>query len=162
MSLDLSCQNLSSIPYIDPKLSIHTLILAGNNISKITNIPETVVNLDLSENNIEKIEGIPSTVINLDLYGNKITRIENIPLGIKILDISNNMIKKVENISDEIEKLYIYENDIKVLPLSILKMYKLKEINYWDNPIKHVNTRLLTKFNKLYRHNIKKIVNNNM
>jgi hypothetical protein len=162
MSLDLSCQNLSSVPYIDPKLSIHTLILAGNKISKITNIPETVLILDLSENDIEKIEGIPSSVISLDLYGNKITKIENIPSSINILDVSNNMIKKVENISDEIEKLYIYENDIKVLPMSMLRMCKLKEINYWDNPIEQVNTKLLNKFNKLYRHNIKKIVNNSI
>jgi len=155
MSLDLSCQNLKSVPYIDPSLSIHTLILAGNQITNITNIPDTVVNLDLSENQIEKIEGIPKSVVNLDLYGNRITRITNLPPGIKYLDLGNNQIKKVENISCQIEKLYISENQITKLPVSMYKWTKLKELNYWDNPIQSVNARLLARFGKLDRHNLR-------
>lgn len=149
MSLDLSCQNLKSVPYIDPSLCIHTLILAGNQICEIKGIPDSVVNLDLSENQICEIKGIPDSVVNLDLYGNKITRITNIPPGLKILDLRNNLIKKVENIFGEIEKLNISENQITKLPVSMLKLNKLKELDYRSNPIQSVNVKLLAKLNKL-------------
>ncbi len=152
MSLDLSCQNLISVPYIDPSLCIHTLILAGNKISKITNIPNTVLNLDLSENQIENIDGIPNSVINLDLYGNKITQITNIPDGIKYLDLGNNQIKKLENISNKVVFLNISENGITKLPTSMCKWYQLKELDYRANPIEFVNAKLLKKFNKLVSH----------
>ncbi len=149
MSLDLSCQNLKSVPYIDPSLSIHTLILAGNQIKEITNIPETVVNLDLSENQIEKISGLPDKLETLDLYGNRISRITNLPVGIKILDLRNNLIKKVENIFGQIEKLNLAENLITKLPVKMAQWTKLKELDYRSNPIGSINAVLLARFNKL-------------
>lgn len=115
MSLDLSNRKLKEIPYIDPKLGIHTLDLSGNEISMITNLP----------------------------------------VGLIYLNLANNKIKKVENLTEKIEYLYIYENQIKKLPNNLLKLLNLKEINYYGNPISKVNNRLLNKFNKLHRHNLK-------
>ncbi len=155
MSLDLSNQNLKSIPYIDPKLGIHTLDLSGNQITEITNLPEGLINLNLSENSISIIYNIPKSVKYLDLWENNIVNIVYLPEGLISLNLSNNKIKKLENLTEKIEYLYIYENQIKQLPMHLLKLTNLKEINYYGNPITKINNRLLTKFNKLHRHNLK-------
>lgn len=155
MSLDLSNQNLQEIPYIEPKLGIHTLDLSGNQISRITNLPVGLINLNLSENQIKKVENIPESVKYLDLWENQISTITNLPVGLIYLNLANNQIKKLENLTEKIEYLYIYENQIKLLPLELLKLQNLKEINYYGNPITKVNNRLLNRFNKLHRHNLK-------
>lgn len=155
MSLDLSCQNLKNIPYIDPEFNIHTLILSGNQIEFIDNIPNTVVNLDLSENLITQICNIPDSVKKLDLYGNKITQIHNIPDNIIYLDLSNNLITQFNTYNfTNVQVLYIYDNLITQLPNQIYKFNKLKQINYYGNPITTINKKLFNKFNKLERHNL--------
>ncbi len=55
----------------------------------------------------------------------------------------------MENIFVEIEKLNISENQIRKLPVSMLKWSKLKELDYRANPIPLVNARLLARFRKL-------------
>lgn len=155
MSLDLSNRNLKMIPYIDPKLGIHTLDLSGNKINLITNLPTGLINLNLSENQIKKVENIPESVKYLDLWENQISAISNLPTGLLYLNLANNQIKKLENLTEKIEYLYIYENHIKLLPTELLKLSNLKEINYYGNPITKVSNILLNKFNKLHRHNLK-------
>lgn len=69
MSLDLSYSNLSRIPENIMELKIQTLNLSNNKITKIENIPSSVIYLDLSGNQIQTIENLPENLKILNLGG---------------------------------------------------------------------------------------------
>lgn len=79
MSLDLSYSNLTKIPENILELKIQTLNLSNNKITKIENIPSSVIYLDLSGNQIQIIENLPENLKILNLGGNQIKIINNIP-----------------------------------------------------------------------------------
>ena len=66
------------------------LNLNDNQITKIKNIPDSVVELHLDHNQITEIKNIPDSVTELYLRYNQITEIKNIPNSVTELNLSGN------------------------------------------------------------------------
>ena len=58
-------------------------------------LSDTVEHLDVSNNEISKIENLPDSLVNICLDNNKIKVLENIPLSVVSISIHNNPINFV-------------------------------------------------------------------
>ncbi|MEZ4955958.1 MAG: COR domain-containing protein [Saprospiraceae bacterium] len=105
---------------------LEKLVLSGNKISKLKNLPSCLTILNVGNNEISKIENLPSGLSIFEITGNKITKLENLPNGLKVLNLGGNQIRKLENIPPTINTLYIGGNkltEIENLPKGLATLY---------------------------------------
>jgi hypothetical protein len=135
--ISISYSQLDEIPNLD-KFKIHDVVLVSNRISKIENLNNKLVWLNLAWNQITKIENLSdANPTYLDLSGNQISKIENLNCsnGIGELDLSKNRIFKLENLEKtSYSKIILYHN--KICSTKGVRLNKeLEMINLSNNPI---------------------------
>lgn len=146
--LDLSGYNLNEIPRNIPS-NLLELIAMGNNITKIENLPDGLIILNLGMNNIKEIPNdLPNKLIELSLYDNEITEIPTtLPDSIKLLDLENNNISNIPiKLPSSLEQFDIsYNYSISNIPLRLQYIKKI-----YINGICNINFHSEMKNNLFY------------
>jgi len=86
-----------------------------NEISKLDNLPSTLISLDIKLNYIHKLENLSETLTSLDISYNVIKKLENLPEKLIFLKIDRNNVRKLENLPKSLTFLDISYNQIKDL-----------------------------------------------
>ncbi len=135
--------NLTKIEHIDELNNLTYLDIETNDVSKIENLPKSLVLFYAPSNEIKKLENIDhlKNLERLDLFNNKISKMEGLEnnINLKWLNIVNNKIERIENIGNlkNLEELELRSNRIRRIDglKPILKHKKLKSITLEENPI---------------------------
>lgn len=164
--LDLSDQNLNSVPNLNMFKCLGTLIINHNNITSFENIPETVMyfeavgndcsswkgfekckHLNLSYNCYLQFENLEN-IRSLRIDGNYIRTFENCPKNVLSLKCKYNNIESLEHLPLNLKSLNVSDNQIKSLKhcpvyleeLSIKNNF-LKSLNYAPKGLKKLKIR---------------------
>jgi hypothetical protein len=124
VNIDISNNNLFNIPDLKSE-NINNIWLDINNISKIENLPNTLVRLFIRDNKIEKLENLPEGLEELWINNNNISTIENLPSTLKRLYINSNKINSIVSLPENIELVQMMNNSIGRIPDWILDCKKL-------------------------------------
>ncbi|CAG9331822.1 unnamed protein product [Blepharisma stoltei] len=157
-SFELKYEGIKSISGLESFTNLQTLALSLNKISKIQNLPPSLVQLDLSQNLIQNIPDLNLPLLeslNLDL--NQISVLSGLKncTNLRCLSINNNKIVKLEGLEKNLllERLLMYRNFIKSIPdhafntnlyLKYLDLgrNKLRDVNFL-NPLKLLTSMIL-------------------
>lgn len=92
MKLDLSHQNLTSLPSIPE--NVEELDISYNNLSSIKKLPSKLKELNCSYNHIKNLPKLPSTLITLNCSHNRLEKLPSLPKALTYLNISGNYLTK--------------------------------------------------------------------
>lgn len=125
--LDLSDMGLTEIPKDLPVGLITILKLTCNNITKLENIPESVLHLHAEYNGITTVGDLPTGLLSLYVCRNKIEYLDHLPSKLTKLFLSKNRLKSITlgNIK-QLSHLDIRDNeniDVDVLPETLRYLY---------------------------------------
>jgi Leucine-rich repeat (LRR) protein len=113
---ELSCShnNLSSINDIDLPDTLTSMNLSHNNLSEINKLPLQLENLICNDCGMDSISNIPNSVIHIELNNNILNELPDLPTDLEYLSVENNMIKELPpSYPDGLEILNISYNQIK-------------------------------------------------
>lgn len=116
----ITCTSVTGLRSIDKSLPIKRLVLSGLELKKIPAQLENIRNiteLDLSNNHLSEVSHLGRRIRRLNLSQNRITS------------------GKLSKVPQFVESLNLSHNDITYLPLSLMKLKKLRYIELADNPI---------------------------
>lgn len=120
-SLEVKHEEIKSISGLKSFNNLRSLTLSLNKISKIQNIPGTLIHLDLSQNLIKTIPDLQLPILEeLILDINQIACISGLYncTNLRTLSLNTNNIKKISGLEklNLLEKLLLYRNKIKDIP----------------------------------------------
>lgn len=135
--MDLSRTNITSLPPEFPVGLTHLICSNNPDLTKLTNLPNTLqyldcgycyitklpekllaslTKLDICFNKMEQLPILPNKLQHLDCHYNKLTHLPNLPNSIETLDANGNFIQILPALPPKLEYLSICSNQLKSLP----------------------------------------------
>jgi hypothetical protein len=96
--------------------NLETLICNLNKIHTINNLPKSLKRLVINYNQLKTLDNLPSNLEYLDCADNKLEMIQSFPLNLKDLNCSCNCLKNLPNLPKNLKKLYVEYNYLTSLP----------------------------------------------
>ncbi len=114
--ISLSHCKLNEVPNLPN--SVVNLNLAGNMLTNIDTIPDTVRSLNVNGNKIKECKKWPTKLEWVYLSGNEFTHLDNLPDSVKIIHCSGNYIEKIHHTHPQLEHITCHNNPLKSLTLN--------------------------------------------
>ena len=95
--------------------SLHTFDISDNQIQKLENLPDSLHTFYISDNQIQKLENLPDSLHTFYIHSNQIQKLENLPESLHTFDIRSNQIQKLENLPESLHTFDIRSNQIQKL-----------------------------------------------
>ena len=145
-ALDLACNQISEIEYLEHLSQLQSLELWNNRIKQINGLDRLsrLWRLNLSSNNIKKIEGLDRLLRLevLDLSQNKISKIKGLGnlIELKRLNLADNNINKIEGLDKQINlhELCLQKNRIEQIE-GFDDLFNLHQLYLHENNIENIN-----------------------
>jgi len=104
--------------------------------------------LNLSYKPLTKIKNLPKSLIYFNCESNQITKIENLPESLKVFDCDSNSLTKIENLPENLKEFYCEDN-----PIQFVDNVSIQEYNnlFGDFYLYHYNL-----IKKIIKNKIKK------
>jgi hypothetical protein len=115
-------------------IDIKTLVFSAGNITSLTNIPKTLVTLEIPSNLLIELVGLPSNLEKLDINHNYVNDLQFNEIKIcKQLNISHNYFEQLQDLPPLLEELYCSNN--KLTYINFENNTKLETIDIEYNTI---------------------------
>ncbi len=117
VGLNLSINNLvGSVPVSTANLPLTDLFLDNNNLTSISQLPNSLVNLFINSNQIVSLTNLPTSLQILNAASNKLSTIASFPNGIIGVNVSSNELTKLPALPASLVSLVCSNNKITSLP----------------------------------------------
>lgn len=116
--------------------TLKELDCSDNHLKYLTHLPECLELLDCSENKITALEELPCSLKTLNCSNNQLTRLTGLPKQLETLDCSYNKIRTLDNIPPSIQTCYCNNNQVSQLPI----FPKAAHVDFSNNPLKKVTS----------------------
>ncbi|MTC25644.1 hypothetical protein GKR76_02900, partial [Providencia alcalifaciens] len=136
-SLNLANNNLATLPLaILAQRNLVELNISSNQITEITELPNSIIFLGLSHNRLTTLPELPRELEMLYINNNELTMLPALPETLTILDISNNRLSELPELPrDNIRDVNARNNNISNIPNSVLQLTSAAQINLRHNPL---------------------------
>lgn len=135
MKLEILNSGLTEVPDLPP--GITKLILTDNYITRIENLPETLIDLNVTYNNtlveivnlpsklkylrcahcnLTNLPPLPSSLLELDCGNNKLESLPSLPKNLQILRCGKNLLSSLPTLPSSLKILICKENSIQKIP----------------------------------------------
>lgn len=114
LSIDLSDNYLTEIPYFSSKLKI--LRARNNKFTKIELLPVNLTLLDLRNNKIFEITRFPPALTYLNIRANRMSKLATLPKTLTILKAQHNLLSTLPCLPPRLIKIYVSNNRLNALP----------------------------------------------
>ena len=126
--IDFSVLEKNGFAFIDE------ITLSEGKITSITNLPSRLKKLVIQGQLLKQIENLPTTLVELNVSFNYLTKIDVSSLkNLEILDVANNKLTSLDDLPDSLKELYCNENELTRMDFD--KLYNLKKVNISNNKI---------------------------
>jgi hypothetical protein len=105
--------------------NIKELILTGNSITILENLPPNLEILTCNMNMIKEIKNLPNTLTHMYISSNQLVSLENLPPHLEDLDCRDNNIEIIKTIPKSLIRLQCAYNKLKTLPILPRKLKAL-------------------------------------
>lgn len=113
---------------------IDEITLPEGKITSVTNLPSRLKKLVIQGQLLKKVENLPATLIELNASFNYLTKIDVSSLkNLEILDVGNNRLTSLTDLPESLKELYCNENELTKMDFD--KLYNLKKVNISNNRI---------------------------
>lgn len=115
-----------------------------NRITKIENLPDSLLYIDCSYNDINKIENLPDSLLFFNCRANNIIKIENLPNKLECFNCTTNRIIKIENLPNYLQRFYCDIDNIEFvdnIPLNHYIFNNKFDLD-WYNTFKKIQRRI--------------------
>lgn len=113
---------------------IDEITLPEGKITSVTNLPSRLKKLVIQGQLLKKIENLPATLVELNVSFNYLEKLDVSSLkNLEILDVANNKLKSLTDLPDSLKELYCNENELTRMDFD--KLYNLKKVNISNNKI---------------------------
>ena len=98
IDLDISYNNISVLPNLKYLTSLDQLECSHNNLTKISELPDTLTQLCCDENNLIELLNLPSSLEFLNCSNNELTELCNLPNSLEYLYCVHNKLIKLPDL----------------------------------------------------------------
>ena len=141
--LDASINQLTYIT--DFPETLEYINIQGNRLKQIPPFPKNLKTFIASHNQLESLPDTPDTLISLFCKSNRIEKLPKLSINLQRMNVSNNLIESIESFPPKLKILVLRNNIISSLPTLPKSIYKIDiaENNISKLPEIPINTRIL-------------------
>lgn len=116
-ALDISRKCRGRFPDISRFTELETLLCRQNDLEYLSNLPDTLINLDCADNKLIELPELPNGLKELWCNNNKLTTLPSLPNSLQYIDCRDNKLTELpQNLPPNLIQLTCSNNELTELP----------------------------------------------
>jgi hypothetical protein len=103
ISIDISSETITGSLDFSRFTHVKFLNCCNNQITKLTNLPNTLIKLNCSKNKIQKLNKLPNSLENLNCSQNEIEKLDKLPSSLIELSCEANLLTELDNLPSSLK-----------------------------------------------------------